>query len=1134
MTVALKGWTGRLCAAVAPALVAALLVPAGAAAADMSDLGRLLDLTRPGLGAVAAELAAGDEEGAASELKAYYAGRTDVHYPAPAAGLGGGDATADEIAAGIFRFGSQTRNFYDSAEQRIDIDWQDLWGGTQAAPGGAQTLMSDFTFMPKLTYAYVSESDPAKRAAYAKAWMDISLDFFADNQSWPKGRNLSAAKRLAQMVSGFSVFRADPGIDSGDLVTYLTGVHVTTNFLAGVMQEHVGNNWYMSMARSVHAAAVYLPEFSAASGWEWFAVRSAERFLRAFLKGDGVYREPAFNYQAYVADLLNSVIAVAELNGRNVPEYLVQAADWIADSLFATRQPNLEPAAIGDTPNTTAGTSAIRRSGVRNSWPDFTWVASGRTQGSEPTLSSTVFPISFAVQRSGWDADARYMLINNQHSSYTASHRHPDDLSLVMAAYGRPLIVDSGVGDYSATPTNEWMRRQTEAHNTIEVDGEPQAKGVPRTTSLWRSNAGLDIYRGAAMGYRPVEHDRAVYFVKPGFWVVSDSLTGDTARHAYRQLWHFPGDPVTVDPSTKIATVGFDTVPGAAPVAGVRLIPVATSGAAVTPRISKNGAVRVGDRVLTNVDYLSYDWSTTGATGLDTVVVPGPAGAAPSVTARRIAMSGVPHSVATALEIGLPGATGRFYLSREATPSSRTFGAATTDGETAYLERASGGGLTRYALTRGTSLTDAGDTVISASAPVSDISVELRGTTARISLGDPYTGTLSIHAPDATAVTVNDASVAFTRTGDLVTVSRQERFAPAPVLGEEFDDAGLDRTVHDFSESFGGWRPVQGTWVVTGGQLAQTSTADMVSFAALHDVPDDVVMSADIVPGPRGQTTSRTGLAFRYHDSRNYYRAEVLNSTSGATLKLVKIYDAQTTVLAETELPISANVPHKLVVSAIGKHLSAKVGDTSITAEDTQLPTGGAAAYTHRRAASFDDIVIREGIDQANWRGITGSVSVASGALRLTPPAGGGRAHVLADSTLPKRFSDTCDYAVETTLTLEGSAGNAGISLRDSTDAYGYRIHVGKTGDGDRYASIIREAHASGPFIVAKADITDPLTGPVRLGAAIHGDRLTVTLNGTQILKGRDTVVRSGGVGLYASTQTSFENVTVAGSCGGR
>ncbi|MEV6968910.1 alginate lyase family protein [Hamadaea sp. NPDC051192] len=1127
----------RVRAAVVLALVAAVLSPGSAAVADTSDLGELLDLTRPGLSAVAAKLAAGDEAGAASELKSYYAGRTDVQYPAPAEGLGGGDSGPDELAAGIFRFGTETRTFYNSAEQRIDVDWYDTWGGTQTTPGGAQTLMSDFTFMPKLTFAYVSESDPAKRAAYAAAWMDISLDFFADVQNWPQGRNLSAAKRLAQLVSAFSVFRTDPGIDASDLVTYLSGVHATTDFLAGVMQTHIGNNWYMSMARSVHAAAVFLPEFSASPGWEWFAVRSAERFLRAYLKGDGVYREPAFNYQAYVADLLNAIIAVAAANGRTVPDYLVQAADWIADSLFATRQPNLEPAAIGDTPNDYAGTSAIRRSGQRNSWPDFTWVASGRTEGTAPTLPSTVFPISFAVQRSGWDADARYMLINNQNSSYTASHRHPDDLSLVMAAYGRPLIVDSGVGDYSDTPTNNWMRQTTEAHNTIEVDGLPQTADVARTTSLWRSNAGLDIYRGATMGYQPIAHDRAVYFVKPGFWIVSDDLTGATAAHNYRQLWHFPGDPVTVNPNTKVATVGFDTVPGATPGAGVQLVPVAPAGAAVTPRVHGDGAVRVGENVLTNVDFLSYDWPATGPTGLDTVVVPGAAGAAPSVTAKRIVLPGVSHSVATAMEIGLPDGTGRFYLSREATPSSRAFGVATTNAETAYLERASGGALTRYALTRGSSLIDQNKTVISASTMVSDVSVDLRGATAKISLSDPFTGTLSINAPNANAVMVNDTPIAFTRAGDLITVSLEEHFAPAPVLTDEFDDAGLDRTVYDFNGSFGGWAPVQGTWALTGAQpdtqLAQTSTADMVSFAALQDVPDDVVMAADIVPGASGQTTARTGLAFRYHDSHNYYRANVLNSTSGATLQLVKIYDSTTTVLAETALPIGANVPHKLVVSAIGRHLTAKVGDTSISADDSQLPTGGAAAFTHRRAATFDNIVIREGLDQANWRGIIGSVSVASGKLHLTPPAGG-RAHVLADSTLPSRFSEACDYVVETTVTIDGSVGNAGISLRDSTDAYGYRIHIGKTSNGTQYASIIREAHASGPVTVATASISNPLTGPVRLGATVHGDRITVTLNGVEILKGRDTVVRSGGVGLYASTASSFENVTIARSCGGR
>jgi hypothetical protein len=1114
---------------VALALLSAGLSPARAATTGMSELGELLDLTRPGLSRVAAELADGDQAGAAAELKAYYAGRSGIEYPGVGGG-GGGDATADELAAGTFRFGTVTRNFYDDAAHRIDVDWTDLWGGTETIPGSAQVLMSDFTFMSTLTSAYVHETDPQKRAAYASAWMDISLDYFADNPTWPQNRNLSGAKRLAQLVSAFSVFRTEPSIDAEDLVAYLSGVHATTDSLATALQIHVGNNWYVSMARSIYVTAVYLPEFSASFVWEPFVVRSVERFLRAWVKGDGVYREPTFNYQAYVADLINTMIGVAEANGRTLPDGIVQSADWIADALFATRQPNLETALVGDSPNTDAGENAIRRTGERNSWSDFTWVASGRTEGTRPTLGSTVFPISYAVQRSGWDADARYMLINNQNSSYTASHRHPDDLSLVMAAYGRPLIVDPGAGDYSATPTNDWMRRTTEAHNTIEVDGQPQPAGLPRSTSLWRSNAGLDIYRGKTQAYRPIGHDRVVYFVKPGFWIVSDDLTGDAGAHDYRQLWHFPGDPVTVDPKTNVATVGFDTVPGATPVAGVQLVPVPQAGADLTSTVHKNGAVRVGEQVLTDVDYLSYDWSATGATGVDTVVVPGKAGHAPSVKASRIELPQVDHSVASAMQIDLPKATGRFYVSREATPSARRFGDAATDAETAYIERAKRGGLTRYALTQGSSLVDKGTTVIKSSGIVSDVSVELQGATAQISLGDPFTGTLTINAPKAHAVKINGRPAAFTRTGNLVTVSVKETFAPKPLLNEEFTDASLDSTVYDFNDSLDGWTPVQGTWTLDGAQLVQTSSTDTQSLAVQQNVPDDVVMTADVVPGTRSQTTATTGLAFRYHDSRNYYRADVVHTSGGAKLQLVKVYNGTSTLLADAELPINADSAHTLTVSAIGKHLIATVGTTSISADDTQLPTGGAAAATQGRAAAFDNITIKEGLDQANWRGIAGKASVSSGQLKLTPSDG--RAHVLVDSTLPLRFSEACDYAAKATVTINGSVGTAGISLRDTSDAYGYRIHVGKTSNRTQYASIVREAHASGPLTVATVSISNPLTGPVELGAAIHGDRITVTLNGVQILEGRDTVVRNGGVGLYASTESTFENLTVARSCG--
>lgn len=1113
------------------ALAATGLSSVGAAADELSDLTALLDLTRPELAAVAARLAEGNDAAAAEELRVYYAGRTGIELPVPG-GTGGGDSTADELAAGIFRFGDETRDFYDDVEHRIDIDWEDLWGGTEEAPGSAQVLMSDLTFMPALTSAYTNEADPQKRAGYAAAWMDITLDFFGDNPTWPIGRNLSGAKRLAQLITSFSVFRAEPTIDADDVVLYLSGIHDTTDQLALALERHRGNNWYMSMARSIYLSAVYLPEFSAAQGWEWFAVRSAEWFVHAYVKSDGVYRESTVNYHAYVADLLNSVIRMADANGRELPASLAASSDWLADSLFATRLPNLDPPLIGDAPNIDAGASAIRTSGARNDWGDFTWVGTGRTQGVEPTLPSAVYPISFAVQRSGWDADARYMLINNQNTPYTGSHRHPDDLSVVMAAYGRPLIVDPGAADYSATPTNDWMRRTTEAHNTIEVDGRPQQAGVTRATWLWRSNDGLDIYQGTALGYRPITHDRVVYFVKPGFWIVSDDLTGDTSAHDYRQLWHFPGDPVVVDAASDVATVGFDTVAGQSPVSGVQLVPVAAEGVEISPTVHDDGAVRVREDVLTDVEYLSYDWTTAGETGLDTVVFPGAAGAAPDVTASRIPL-GVAHSVATALQIDLPNGTGCFYLSREDTPAYREFGSAATEGETAYLERDDAGSITRFALTSGSSLADGGATLVEASDVVSDLDVQLTGSTARLSLGDPFTGTITIYAPAATVVMVNGRPATFTRTGDLVTITLEPIADLETVLEERFDDADLDRIVYDFEDGdLEGWAPLQGEWSLGGADgaaLAQTSSGDMQSFAIQYDAPNDVVVSAEIVPGTRPQTTARTGLAFRFHDIHNYYKANVLNTADGAVLQLIKVYEGTATTLATTDIQLNADAAHTLTVTAVGSHLTATIGAVTISADDTRLTAGGVATYTHRRAATFDDITIAEALDQSTWTTIGGEVSVDGGQLHIEPVDD--RAHILAVSTMPERFSVQCDYAASAAVTL-GGVGQAGISLRDSTDSYGYRIHVGKTSRGTWYASVIREAHRSGPVTLASVSLGKRPDGPVELGAAVHGDRLTVTIDGDLVADVRDTVVRSGGVGLYATVASTIDDLTVAQSCG--
>src|SRR5699024_1235084 len=142
----------------------------------------------------------------------------------------------------------------------------------------------------------------------------------------------------------------------------------------------------------------------------------------------------------------------------------------------------------------------------------------------------------------------------------------------------------------------------------------------------------------------------------------------------------------------------------------------------------------------------------------------------------------------------------------------------------------------------------------------------------------------------------------------------------------------------------------------------------------------------------------------------------VLNTPDGAKLQLVKVYDGELEILDEKPLPANADAAHTMSVSAVGPHLSATVGDTTVADIDGRLQAGGIAAFTHRRAAQFDDITVTEALDQDHWRALGGDVAVDDDQLRMAPGAGEDRAHVLLDSALPERFSQTCDYDVTTTV----------------------------------------------------------------------------------------------------------------------
>ncbi len=67
------------------------------------------------------------------------------------------------------------------------------------------------------------------------------------------------------------------------------------------------------------------------------------------------------------------------------------------------------------------------------------------------------------------------MDVNGIAPTYQPGHAHADTLSFVMYANGKPIIVDPGISTYNISKTRDW-ERSTNAHNTVEIDGESSSE----------------------------------------------------------------------------------------------------------------------------------------------------------------------------------------------------------------------------------------------------------------------------------------------------------------------------------------------------------------------------------------------------------------------------------------------------------------------------------------------------------------------------------------------------------------------------------------------------------------------------------------------------------------------------------
>lgn len=327
-------------------------------------------------------------------------------------------------------------------------------------------------------------------------------------------------------------------------------------------------NWLTMESTACYVVGTLLCEHREASTWRAHGMERLYRQMSTDVYPDGLEIELAIGYNDWVLRNFASILELAKLNGRmdEVPaDYLAQLERMYAYHVLAS-MPNRMVPGLNDAYDTSP--VKILEEGYRYfpNRKDFLWLSSGGKSGEAPQETSCVFPYSgHYVMRSGWDAEARWLLLDA--GPYGSGHQHEDKLGCLACAYGKPLLIEAGSFMYDHS---RWRRYvlSTRGHNTIRVDDQDQNRRKQRESfvlptpfepleNTWVTRPQFDLAVGRYdSGYGPkreihVVHTRAVVFVKPDYWVLVDTLRPeDEKAHDYESLFHLNAEHAEAVPGT--------------------------------------------------------------------------------------------------------------------------------------------------------------------------------------------------------------------------------------------------------------------------------------------------------------------------------------------------------------------------------------------------------------------------------------------------------------------------------------------------------------------------------------------------------------------------------------------------------
>ncbi|MCK4872029.1 MAG: alginate lyase family protein [Phycisphaerales bacterium] len=677
------------------------------------ELFAAIDLDRDGLELVKAAAEQGNYKEAQIALADYFRGRSRPCY----------------IDAGVLSPSGKEKTVQVADECLLHPNFPDVrWSREKLGHGckdaqwnwvshlcRAYRYTGEMNYLQGLTEIFLFWYETVRPPAGApRIWLSPS---FIDNPwcSHQASRRLNTLAQIDGLLQDVEYDEIPPAMR----LSFYKSVVEHARFLIAVNPGYRSGNIQICQMLYLLEAGVYFPEFSESRDWIDFAWKNLIKHAWLDILPDGGHYERATGYNNVVVRDFRRALEIADLVGLQTPDWLRPKLKSAQEWTVKVYSPLLNLTPVGDSGMGAEGYALphLIDGALLFPCPESKYFVSDypnqvRDRAVElfgdmatdvlltydgiaakpPCYTSVLLPdTEWAVMRSGWDREARYMLFD--YGSNEPWHCHRDGLGFSIFAFGQPLIIDSGhTGGYQVDRSKTWYK-ETIAHNVVMINGMSQRKVTGGTCHRWVSAASCDYIDAEHDGYKYLGAHcrRKITFVKPSYWIVSDNITEKMCQtsgyHECEWLAHFQPTELALDERRKRACTSN-------PDANVVVIPArpetlrmrCSTGWMVTPAGEADDA-----------PYISYAREGDLPIDYEVIIYPYESTEAPQVQIEQLDMredgwrcKGLMISSPKGVDYYLEALKGDYYFVMDEKTSFRQYGEFAFDGEMALLREEDG------------------------------------------------------------------------------------------------------------------------------------------------------------------------------------------------------------------------------------------------------------------------------------------------------------------------------------------------------------------------------------------------------------------------------------------------------------